>query len=234
MTTSPGVRPLARREYWESVPGPPSVVLHAVRPVAAALVRSAWRLRVLGREHVPAAGPVILASNHTAVLDGPVLSTAAPRPVHTLIKKEMFQGPAGVVLRGIGQIRVDRQAVDPAAVKRALAALHRGDVVGLFPEGTRCAGEFGAIKPGVAYFALCTGAPVVPVACLGTRDPSRSVGSVPRLRSVVHVVFGPPVRLQPVPWPRRRDAVRGAADQLRVVLAKHVRAARARTGEWSR
>ena len=217
--------------YWRAEDGPPRRVLRLVRPFGSRLVRTTWKVRVHDAHHVPESGPVILAANHIGFLDGPLVWAAVRRPVHALVKREMFRGVVGRALRAIGQIPVDRQAVDIAAVKACLAVLERGDVLAIYPEGTRGAGDFSTIKPGVAYLALCTGAPVVPVACLGTRQPGRPVGSVPRPRSRLDVVFGRPVRLDLTPWPRRQALVREQARWLQKWLMAHVGYACEKTGQ---
>jgi 1-acyl-sn-glycerol-3-phosphate acyltransferase len=216
--------------YWSGADGPPRRGAQVLRPIATALVRTAWDVRVYDRHHVPTGGAVILAANHTGFLDGPLVYAVAARPVHALIKREMFRGALGSLLRKVGQIAVDRSVVDPAAVKSSLAVLDRGGALAIYPEGTRGAGDFTAIKPGVAYLGLCTGAPIVPVAILGTRVPGRSVGSIPSVRSRLDVVFGPALSIDPVPWPRRRQVVREHAMVVRTKLAEHLRHACALTG----
>ncbi|MFG3118438.1 MULTISPECIES: lysophospholipid acyltransferase family protein [Streptomyces] len=150
-----------------------------------------WRPRVLGAWRVPSTGPVILAVNHSHGIDGPMLMGTAPRPVHFLIKKEAFVGPLDPFLRGIGQLKVDRSTADRKAITDALAVLAHGGVLGIFPEGTRGAGDFASLRAGLAYFAVRSGAPVVPVAVLGGAERrSRLTPAVPPLRSRVDVVFG--------------------------------------------
>ena len=224
-------RPVPPLPYWSGAEGPPRRGLRLARPVATAIVRGAWNVRVYDRHHVPRGGPVILASNHVGILDGPLLCAVVDRPVHALVKREMFRGAVGSALRGLGQISLERQAVDVGAVKSALAVLDRGDALAIFPEGVRGAGDFSVIKSGVAYLALCTGAPVIPVVCLGTRPPGRSVGAVPPLRSRVDVVFGPPLLVEATPWPRRREVVRDQARWLQKWLVGHVRYACSTTGQ---
>ncbi|MEU1791107.1 lysophospholipid acyltransferase family protein [Streptomyces sparsogenes] len=130
-----------------------------------------WRPRVLGAWRIPASGPVILAGNHSHNLDGPMLIGTSPRPVHFLVKKEAFVGPLDPFLRGIGQLKVDRASADRAAITDALGVLERGGVLGIFPEGTRGEGDFASLRAGLAYFAVRSGAPIVPVAVLGTAAP---------------------------------------------------------------
>lgn len=220
----------ALARYWREFDGPPHRGARVLHPLVSTLLKATWNIRVYRREVIPRRGPVILAANHTGLLDGPLLYAVVPRPVHALIKKEMFLGALGGVLRSLGQISVDRFAHDPAAVKTCLAVLDRGHVLGIYPEGTRGTGDFGLIKPGVAYLALCTGAPIVPVACLGARGDGSSVGHIPPPRSRIDVVFGRPIATESVAWPRRRDVVRELAATLRETLAEHVRKACALTG----
>ncbi|EFG65508.1 1-acyl-sn-glycerol-3-phosphate acyltransferase, partial [Streptomyces sp. SPB074] len=163
------------------------------RGIGIGLMNALWRPRVLGAWRVPASGPVILAVNHTHMIDGPMLMGTAPRPVHFLIKKEAFTGPLDPFLRGIGQLAVDRSGTDRAAVTGALGVLAAGGVLGIFPEGTRGEGDFAALRAGLAYFAVRSGAPVVPVAVLGSTDRAgRLVRKLPALRSRVDLVFGEP------------------------------------------
>ncbi|NED96812.1 1-acyl-sn-glycerol-3-phosphate acyltransferase [Phytoactinopolyspora alkaliphila] len=216
--------------YWRDVPGPSSVGARVMRPVGAILMRAVWNVRVHHAHLVPREDPVILASNHTGILDGPLLYSVTSRPVHALVKREMFAGLVGSALRWIGQIPVDRSTCDVRAVKNCLAVLHRGGVIAVYPEGTRGLGDFALVKPGAAYMALCTGAPIVPVAALGVRAPAASHGSLPRVRSSIDIVFGEPIATDPVPWPRRQHVVRERTGALGEQLREHVRQACALTG----
>ncbi|MFE7358777.1 lysophospholipid acyltransferase family protein [Streptomyces sp. NPDC057543] len=172
--------------------GSPSLRGAAVgRGIGIGLMYGLWKPRVLGAWRVPASGPVILAVNHSHNIDGPMLMGTAPRPVHFLIKKEAFVGPLDPFLRGIGQLKVDRTTADRTAITDALGVLENGGVLGIFPEGTRGEGDFASLRAGLAYFAVRSGAPIVPVAVLGsTERRGRLVSALPPLRSRVDVVFG--------------------------------------------
>ncbi|MFI0223897.1 lysophospholipid acyltransferase family protein [Streptomyces lydicus] len=172
--------------------GVPSEAGAAVgRRIGIGLMYGLWRPRVLGAWRVPPAGPLILAVNHSHGIDGPMLMGTAPRPVHFLIKKEAFVGPLDPFLRGIGQLKVDRSAADRKAITDALGVLAQGGVLGIFPEGTRGEGDFASLRAGLAYFAVRSGAPVVPVAVLGGKERrSRLSPAVPPLRTRIDVVFG--------------------------------------------
>lgn len=161
------------------------------RGIGIGLMYGLFRPRVLGAWRVPASGPVILAVNHSHNIDGPMLMGTAPRPVHFLIKKEAFVGPLDPFLRGIGQLKVDRSIADRTAITHALGVLGDGGVLGIFPEGTRGEGDFASLRAGLAYFAVRSGAPIVPVAVLGsTERRGRLISALPPLRSRVDVVFG--------------------------------------------
>ncbi|MCX5139303.1 MULTISPECIES: 1-acyl-sn-glycerol-3-phosphate acyltransferase [unclassified Streptomyces] len=161
------------------------------RGIGIGLMYGLFKPRVLGAWRVPASGPVILAVNHSHNIDGPMLMGTAPRPVHFLIKKEAFVGPLDPFLRGIGQLKVDRTTVDRTAITHALGVLEDGGVLGIFPEGTRGEGNFASLRAGLAYFAVRSGAPIVPVAVLGsTERRGRLISALPPLRSRVDVVFG--------------------------------------------
>ncbi|MFE3328389.1 lysophospholipid acyltransferase family protein [Streptomyces sp. NPDC059176] len=204
-----------------------------------------WKPRVLGAWQVPADGPVILAVNHAHIIDGPMLMGTAPRPVHFLIKKEIFVGPLGRFLRGIGQLEVDRDSTDRAAVTHALRVLECGGVLGIFPEGTRGQGDFTSIRAGLAYFAVRSGAPIVPVAVLGTtgRDGRESdeagdrstrggrlIPALPPLRSRCDIVFGEAFRAGDGSGRRTRKALDEATVRIQERLTAHLENAKRLTG----
>ncbi|WP_372727905.1 lysophospholipid acyltransferase family protein [Nocardioides sp.] len=209
---------------------PRKVLLHGLRPAARALVRRRFDVRVHDEHHTPAAGPVIFACNHIGVADGPLLAIFAPRPVHALTKREMFDGKLGGFLRASGQIPLDRFTTDPAAVKSCLRVLRDGSAVGIFPEGRRGPGDLERFHRGAAYFALASGAPVVPVVMFGTREPGGHTGSLPPRGGVVDIVFGAPHRVEATPWPRRREQVEQATLLLQQQMLAHLNHARALTG----
>jgi 1-acyl-sn-glycerol-3-phosphate acyltransferase len=215
------------------VTAPPLQALRLVWPAAAQVPRRWYDVRVHGAAHMPGAGPVLLACNHIGLFDGPLLTAFAPRPVHALVKKEMFEGLGGPLFRGLGQICVERVGPDVCAVKQAVRVLRDGGVVAIYPEGTRGRGDVAHSRLGVAYLAMVTGAPVVPVAHLGTRADAESLHAVPVRGSRVDVVFGPVLRTAgpPLPWPRRQADVQALAERLRAGLAGHVQDAVLLTGQ---
>jgi len=179
---------------------------------------------------LPATGGVILAPNHLSILDGPLLGAVSPRMVHAVGKVEAFGGLQGFLLRRFGQISVDRSIVDARAIRLSVRTLRDGRVLSVYPEGSRGAGDFAQVRSGVAYLAMVTGAPVVPVALLGTRARGGSVDVHPPKGTRVDVVFGEPFRVDPVSFPRRQSDVRAIADEIGEVLRAHVREAVVATG----
>jgi glycerol-3-phosphate dehydrogenase (NAD(P)+) len=129
-----------------------------------------FRMERIGREHIPASGPLIIASNHRSFMDPFVIGMMLRRPTYFVAKTELFRNPiVAWLLNSLGAFPVDRGQADRDAMVTARAILERGDVVVIFPEGTRTRpGALGTPKRGVGRLALETGAPVVPVALIGT------------------------------------------------------------------
>ena len=194
------------------------------------LVRRVFRLTVIGADQVPVSGAVLLAGNHSGILDGPLVYAVSPRPASFLTKAELFVGPLARALGWLGQISVHRGQPDRAALKAGLAVLARGEALGVFPEGTRGSGMLDQTTDGLAYLALRSGARVVPVAVYGTAVALPRGTGRPRWGAPITVVFGAPVTLTVTGDPRARRTVKEAAEQLRLELVAHLDAAAPRTG----
>lgn len=235
MTNPPAAAPVDPLDHralprTDGTPHPARWLLHGGRPLSRWLIRRRFDVRLHHADRVPRTGPVLLAANHVGAVDGPVLAIFSPRPVHALTKEEMFGGRLGGFLRTAGQFPVDRFHPDPAGVRSCLRVLRDGGVIGIFPEGTRGAGDLARVHRGAAYFALVTGAPVVPVAILGSREPGDGRSALPPRGGTVELVYGEPVRLDAVPWPRTREQVAAASVLLREHLLATLDEARALTG----
>ena len=141
-----------------------------------------FRLQRIGREHLPRSGPLLLASNHRSFLDPFIIGTLVRRPVYYMAKRELFEKRwQGWILNALGAFPVDRGAGDSSAMETARAILERGDCVVVFPEGTRVRpGPLGEPRRGIGRLALETGAPVAPVAVIGTEDVRRGWRIRPR------------------------------------------------------
>jgi 1-acyl-sn-glycerol-3-phosphate acyltransferase len=185
----------------------------------------AYAIRILGGEHIPASGPCVLASNHESILDPWFLGTATPRQVHYLTKAELFRYPVlKQILEGLGCIPVRRGSDQGEAVDRGAEVLERGEVIGIFPQGTCLPHRERPFRRGAARLALAVGAPLVPVLLVGTE---RSIQ--PRTHRIgfphVTIVVGEPLRVE------RREPTREAASELTGRLEQAIAGLRTPYGE---
>jgi len=124
-----------------------------------------FRWDVDGRENIPESGKVVVMSNHISNLDPPILGAVLRRPIRFMAKKELFTNPIMRFILNIAEaFPVDRNKTDIKAFRRALKVLADGEILGIFPEGTRCPeGEPGKPKSGSVMLAVKSKAPIVPV-----------------------------------------------------------------------
>ncbi len=176
-----------------------------------------YRLRLRHADRIPPTGPVVVVANHQHLLDGAVLFGCLPRRVSFLVKAEAVKGALGWLLTAVGQYSIVRGTPDREPLLQALNQLKAGGVIGIFPEGTRGAGNVDTVFAGAGWLAARAGAPVVPVAIRGTVRP---VGSRRRFRPVVNVLVGDPFA---VPVGGGRTPVAQATETIRVNLAALVR-----------
>ena len=199
-----------------------SIPLFVSRRLAQWALRLTFRLRVIGLEHVPRSGPVLVAGNHTGFLDGPVVMITLPRPAAILIKSEIYHPPLSLVLDFAHQIPVHRGTPDRTALTAGLRVLRSGGVLGMFPEGTRGTGQLAAIQHGIGYLALHGSCPVVPVVCQGTAAALPKGKILPRWRAPIRVIFGPAFTVDVDGDPRARTTIAAATEQVRLGLLRHL------------
>ncbi|CEP67702.1 1-acyl-sn-glycerol-3-phosphate acyltransferase [Moorella glycerini] len=148
------------------------------------------RWEVQGRENFPLEGPVIVIANHISYLDPVAVGVAAPRTVRFMAKEELFHIPiVNWIITGLHAFPVRRGRSDRAALKAALEVLHDGQVLGMFPEGTRSKdGRLLPFQHGAALLALKTGAPLLPVAVKNTNRVFRG--------GRIKVIIGQPLKFE--------------------------------------
>ncbi|HET6816351.1 MAG TPA: lysophospholipid acyltransferase family protein [Mycobacteriales bacterium] len=212
------------------------LVVVIAKPVLRAFTRRRWR----GIENVPAEGGVIIAANHVSELDpfavGEFLFDHG-RPPRFLAKAELFRkAPVKWVLHGAQQIPVSRNSVDASqALEPAVEALHRGECVLIYPEGSATRDPHlwpMKARTGVARLALLSGAPVIPVAQWGPEKFLPYKARRPRLlpRHTFEVVAGPPVDLSPFTGkPLTAELLRAATDTIMWRVTKQLAEVRGET-----
>lgn len=159
-------------------------MLHAVVPP---VLNAVYRPQTEGLEHIPASGPAILASNHLSFLDHFFLPMFVDRPIFFLGKSDYFAGWQRHFFENVGVMPVARQGGDAgeASLRKGQEILESGRLLGIYPEGTRSPdGRLYRGKTGPVRLALRTGAPIIPVAMLGTREVLPPGARVPRLTQV--------------------------------------------------
>ena len=151
-------------------------------------------LKSVNADNIPKTGGVILAPNHISYADPPAVGSAMNRQVHFMAKEELFK-PAiiGKIITAVGSFPVRRGTADRKAIKQAIDLLKAGEIVCLFPEGTRSLdGKLQEPELGIGLIALKSGAPVVPVAVVGTDTVLPSNGKRPG-RKRITIEYGEPL-----------------------------------------
>jgi glycerol-3-phosphate dehydrogenase (NAD(P)+) len=185
-------------------------VYWSVRAVLEPLIRLYFWVGAVAREHVPRKGPVLIASNHRSFLDPFVIGVSIRRPIYFMAKRELFDKRwQGWLLNCLGAFPVRRGEADEDSMATARALLERGEVVVIFPEGTRIrTGSLGRPKSGVGCLALETGAPVVPTAVINTERARRGWRIKP---TRVRLRFGRPLTFPLVEAPSHHLAAEATA-----------------------
>ena len=161
------------------------------------ILRGLYRVKAEGLENFPKEGPVIVAANHLSFMDSLFIPLSVRRRMYYLAKAEYFESwKTAWFFKALGMIPVKRDIKEKteAALQSGLEVLERGEVLGLYPEGTRSPdGRIYRGRTGVARLALRSQAPVVPVGLIGSGDVMPKAAKFPRLWGNVRVVFGRPI-----------------------------------------
>lgn len=165
--------------------------LHVTCRLAAVTL---FRVRVEGRKHVPRFGGALVLSNHQSHFDPVIIGLASDRRLNYVARKTLFGlAPFRWLINSLDAIPIDRDGLGLDGLKTTLRRLRDGEMVLLFPEGTRTRdGEVGRLKPGFSVLVERTGVPIVPVAIEGSYDAWPRTRRFPRL-STLQIEFGPPI-----------------------------------------
>jgi 1-acyl-sn-glycerol-3-phosphate acyltransferase len=202
------------------------MVYGLIKALMTPILRVTFRVRVTGRENIPATGGVLIASNHSAFCDSLFIPLVVPRRVTYVAKAEYFESwKTKHFFRAVGQIPMERSggAASQKSLGEALDVLTAGDCIGIYPEGTRPPDErLHRGRTGVARLALAAGVPVVPTALLGTRAVQPIGARMLRPFKTVEVRFGTPIDLTAHYGDRLDDplTLREATDEVMFEIAQ--------------
>ena len=162
--------------------------------IVVSFCRSYFRLEVVGHENIPKSGGVLLAPNHISYLDPVLLPVAVNRRVYSMAKEELFENPLSrFFLTRLNAFPVRRGKVDRHTLRRSLQILGQGKVLNVFPEGMiNLHGTVMEGKKGVAWLALKTNAPIVPVKIIGTDNLLPDGALFPKMGRA-RIIFGRPI-----------------------------------------
>ncbi len=182
MTNEPGAGTLQRR----------------VRKVGAPVVSRLWDIELSGYDRLPTEGPAILCSNHISFLDSAFLTFTLPRNISFVGKAEyMDSWKTKFLFPAMGMIPIDRSggAKSTAALDAAEQVLQRGELFGIYPEGTRSRdGNLGKGRTGAARLALTVGCPIYPVGIIGTDKIQPPDAKAPKIRKKAQIKIGRPIK----------------------------------------
>lgn len=140
-----------------------------VKAVVRWFMKISFRIKMLGKENIPKEGACIICSNHKSYFDPPMLVAFNKRHVNMIAKKDLLKNPImGWLCKTFGAFLVERDGKDIEAVKQSLKILKNGEILGIFPEGTRNGMQKGEkVKNGAVLMAIKSGAPIIPAGIKG-------------------------------------------------------------------
>ncbi len=166
----------------------------AVRRVCQLVAVICYRVRYTGVENIPSEGGVLVVSNHQSHLDPPLVGLACMRRMNFLARASLFGfAPFRWLINSLDAIPIDREGIGFGGIKTSLRRLKRGEMVAIFPEGTRTPdGQIGPFRPGFTTLAVRSRAAILPVAIEGAYDAWPRGRRFPRLGRI-HVHYGCPI-----------------------------------------
>ncbi|PWU68628.1 lysophospholipid acyltransferase family protein [Gracilibacillus dipsosauri] len=179
------------------------------RSVVKLWLKSKYKVITVGTEHIPKTGPVIICSNHISNFDPPVVGITCPREIHFMAKEELFNNKMlAFILKHVHAFPIKRGMKDRNALRKGLEVLKDGNVLGLFPEGTRS--KTGELKKGLAgagFFALRSKATIIPCAIIGDY----------RGKDPLKVSYGPPIDMEGL------RSEKASAQEVTDVIMEHIK-----------
>ena len=164
-----------------------------VRGLCQILFTVVFPSRSRGQENFPAAGPILLLSNHQSHLDPIAIASAAPRRLRALARESLFVGPFAWLIRSLGAVPVGSAGATLSSLRATFRHLENGTAMLIFPEGTRTEdGEIAELKAGFVALARRKNPVVLPMAIDGTFDAWSKHRWLPRPRRIA-IVFGQPI-----------------------------------------
>ncbi|MDD3022691.1 MAG: lysophospholipid acyltransferase family protein [Syntrophomonadaceae bacterium] len=191
-------------------------MFYSILRAIAILFFSLLGLKSDGIHNLPERGPVIIASNHVSNWDPLLVASVLNRPIHYIGKVELFKNPLmAALMKKLEVIPVKRGETNRAAIKSALTVLEQNQVLGIFPEGARNkTGDDLKAQAGVAMIAVKSGAPILPVACIGSNR-NLPIGWLKPLL----IRVGPPINLSAYEGQRINSAM---LDQVSVKIMDEI------------
>ncbi len=212
-----------------------SVLYRAERMIFVSTLWAWFRPKVTGKEHIPETGAAILAPVHRSFADFGFAAFCTERKLFFMTKDEMWENKwLGKLLLTVGAFPVHRESADREALQRAEEVLRRGELLVLFPEGTRRQGPVVEdLMEGATFLSARTGAPIVPIG-IGGSDLAMPKGSAVPKPYTIQVVIGPAIPPPPRTEGGRvsRSAVRAATEELVPRLQAVYDEAREKTGRY--
>lgn len=203
-----------QKNYYEPYVTPP-ILYHAIRWFAIFVFHITSRIRLHGLYNVPRSGAFIVASNHLAWTDIPLVPMHFHRKVVYMAKEEYFHSKLAWLVRFLGSFPVKRGEGDRQALRTAEEQLKKGNILGIFPEGTRSRTRTMAkAHAGMGMIALRTGVPVVPAAIWGSENALKKLGSR------VTISYGEPMVLKPKGKKITREDIDEATDKVMRKIAE--------------
>lgn len=173
-----------------------------------------WKFRVFGLENIPGKGGVLLAANHQSFLDPVLVAMVLPREMHFMARRTLFRNPVfRAIIAGYNAFAIERDSADVKGVNSAIVRLEAGNILLVFPEGTRTGNGSIAPMKSVGVMAERAAVPIVPVLIQGAYEVWPKGRLVPRL-GTISLVFGKPMDPENITGDAIRDAVAGLKGEL--------------------